>query len=129
MHPKNTTGHNRTQYPPPLDKRFAIVTVYGPELGIELPPIPTKGLEDEAIAMLRQALPPVRLSCVYLKLVDGATDMEQQADRHRDIIISCRGAVSPGLVYAERLGLLMMLDELAPQNPASPVRGARGEAC
>ncbi|HEN8714200.1 hypothetical protein ABE521_20940 [Pseudomonas sp. TWI672] len=129
MHPKNTTGHNRTQYPPPLEGRLAIVTVYGPDLGIELPPILTKGLEDEAIAMLRQALPSVRLSCVYLGLVDGGADMEQQADRHRDIIISCRGADLPGLVYAERLGLLLMLDELAPQKPTSPVRGAGGEAC
>lgn len=128
MHSKNTIGHNLTQYPPPLEKRFAIITIYGPELGIELPPISTKGLEVEAIAMLSQAFPFVRFSCLHLKLVDGATDMEQQADRHRDIIISCRGAVSPSLVYVERLGLLPLLDERAPWKPASSVRGAGGAA-
>ncbi|MBI6961322.1 hypothetical protein [Pseudomonas putida] len=123
MQPKITTGHNRTQYPPLLEERFAIITSCGPDVGVELPPISTKDCE-EAIGLLRQAYPSVRLICVYAEATVDLPALQQQADRHRDIIVNCRGADYPASVYAERLGLPMVFGEVAPQNQPSPVRGA-----
>lgn len=127
MHPKNTTGHNRTQYLPSSEgggQVFAILAIHGAGTGIEIPPLPTKDLEDEAVSLLRQAFPSARLSCVRVAATDDLAELQQQADRHRDIIISCREAAFPGSVYAERLGLHMVFGDPVPQNQPSPKLGA-----
>ncbi|MBA6062296.1 MULTISPECIES: hypothetical protein [Pseudomonas] len=127
MHPKNTTGHNRTQYPPSTDEwpqPFAIISICGPDTGAQLPPVSGKDLENECVDLLRQAYPFARLVCVPPRATAELAELQQQADRHRDIIISCREAEFPASVYAERLGLSMVFGEVAPQNLTSPARGA-----
>lgn len=129
MHPKNNTGHDRTQYPQSSEggeQVFAVLTIHGADTSIQIPPIPTKDLEDNAAGLLRQAFPSIRLSCVRVGATDDLAELQQQADRHRDIIISCREADFPASVYAERLGLSMVFGEVAPQNPTPEVRGAEG---
>ena len=100
-----------------------------PHLRIQGCPILNKGLAVELYMSLAAQLSGVRI--VIQACAGDAEDyrlVSVQASRHKDLIISCRSADSPGHEYLARMGQFGEYDpfQAAPQNEPVPSRGAQG---
>lgn len=121
-HPKNTTAPPKAQEQAKESiTRGLVVTVpciRGVEPPMQLLECGTKGLAVEVLEMLRPIFPGAQFSCFEVAVTESVDACRHGMERHKDLVLSCREADHPGLVYLERLRMTREAEGASAQGGA-----------